>query len=636
MDPCSIGRSLKQEEVCHKTTYTNGKIGISNVADLGCTDKELLKLRSGCSDLTDEATVCLHHQKYFLVKYSFLQKLCCDPLNLHPNCKRSHSLRIINAEKARELTVRTGKSIKPGQKWCPPCVIKDSEVRGTCIDEDAEMADYEYTPTSAASKEETLALSSVHAEKMDLMNESLAGAGFSPIKPSVISQRDKASYGKRKCSELQEVVSHDVAECLAVDLPPPPEIPTQPCERCQDLDRLIDLLKEKIRISPSQKKVQMLTLAPSSWSISKTAQEFEVSEHKVKLARKLMKERGILGEVESKLGRPLSKDTELRVKQFYRDDQYSRLLPGAKDYKSVVEEGKRTRKQKRLILMNLNELYQKYKETHPLDKIGLSKFCALRPLECITVGCRGTHSVCVCTIHQNVKLMVHALPVLADPKVSYKDLMQKLVCSTSDRLCMLHRCPNCPGSEALLEHLEGILEAVDVSLDDSVQYKQWVSTDRTNLQDFTSSFQDFLDTLTEKLDKLTSHHFIAKHQSSYLAQLKNDIHQNEAVVILDFAENYSFLIQDAAQGFHWENSQATLHPFVAYYKDDCEGTRHVSMCVISDHLQHSTSTVHCFQQEALSCLREICPSLSKVYYFSDGAASQYKNFKNFSNLVHHQ
>jgi hypothetical protein len=154
--------------------------------------------------------------------------------------------------------------------------------------------------------------------------------------------------------------------------------------------------------------------------------------------------------------------------------------------------------------------------------------------------------------------MVHALPVLADPKVSYKDLMQKLVCSTSDRLCMLHRCPNCPGSEALLEHLEGILEAVDVSLDDSVQYKQWVSTDRTNLQDFTSSFQDFLDTLTEKLDKLTSHHFIAKHQSSYLAQLKNDIHQNEAVVILDFAENYSFLIQDAAQGFDFTGR--TLRP----------------------------------------------------------------------------
>ena len=31
---------------------------------------------------------------------------------------------------------------------------------------------------------------------------------------------------------------------------------------------------------------------------------------------------------------------------------------------------------------------------------------------------------------------------------------------------------------------------------------------------------------------------------------------NEIIVLLDFAENYSFLVQDAVQGYHWENSQA--------------------------------------------------------------------------------
>ena len=33
----------------------------------------------------------------------------------------------------------------------------------------------------------------------------------------------------------------------------------------------------------------------------------------------------------------------------------------------------------------------------------------------------------------------------------------------------------------------------------------------------------------------------------------------------DFSENYSFVLQDATQSFHWNNSQATIHPFVAYY-----------------------------------------------------------------------
>ena len=38
-------------------------------------------------------------------------------------------------------------------------------------------------------------------------------------------------------------------------------------------------------------------------------------------------------------------------------------------------------------------------------------------------------------------------------------------------------------------------------------------------------------------------------------------------VIADFSENYSFVLQDEAQGFHWNNSQATLHPFVVYYTE---------------------------------------------------------------------
>ena len=36
------------------------------------------------------------------------------------------------------------------------------------------------------------------------------------------------------------------------------------------------------------------------------------------------------------------------------------------------------------------------------------------------------------------------------------------------------------------------------------------------------------------------------------------------LILLNFAENYCFVVQDAVQGCHWNNSQATLYPFVAY------------------------------------------------------------------------
>ena len=50
---------------------------------------------------------------------------------------------------------------------------------------------------------------------------------------------------------------------------------------------------------------------------------------------------------------------------------------------------------------------------------------------------------------------------------------------------------------------------------------------------------------------------------------------------LDFSENFSFVVQDAAQGFHWNCAQATIHPWVYYYKNDNE-LKHGSFTVISE------------------------------------------------------
>ena len=110
----------------------------------------------------------------------------------------------------------------------------------------------------------------------------------------------------------------------------------------------------------------------------------------------------------------------------------------------------------------------------------------------------------------------------------------------------------------------------------------------------------------------------------------------EFLVIADFSGNYSFVLQDAAQGFHWNNSQVTIHPFVAYYMDSDE-LCHLSYVVISDCNHHDTIAVHLYQKYLIEHLtKRFGLPPYKVYYFSDGAASQYKNRKNFINLCHHQ
>ena len=80
------------------------------------------------------------------------------------------------------------------------------------------------------------------------------------------------------------------------------------------------------------------------------------------------------------------------------------------------------------------------------------------------------------------------------------------------------------------------------------------------------------------------HSFIAKPakaQAAYLSQQKESLTRGTAVVLLDFAENYSFVVQDAVQGYYWDNSQATLHPLVAYYRKEDGNLGTISFCVVT-------------------------------------------------------
>ena len=123
------------------------------------------------------------------------------------------------------------------------------------------------------------------------------------------------------------------------------------------------------------------------------ADYFEVSEHLIRPARNLKNEKGILAVPVLSL-----------VQDFSQDDEFSRLMPGKKDCISIKGG---LPQQKRLLLCNLNELYMEFKSRHQTVQIGFSKFCALRPKWCVSVG--ATHSVCVCTHHQNSILLVNAI-----------------------------------------------------------------------------------------------------------------------------------------------------------------------------------------------------------------------------------
>ena len=53
-------------------------------------------------------------------------------------------------------------------------------------------------------------------------------------------------------------------------------------------------------------------------------------------------------------------------------------------------------------------------------------------------------------------------------------------------------------------------------------------------------------------------------------------------------------------------------------------------------MKHDSNAVHTFLEKVLNVPKINYPTLQKCVYFSDGAGSQYKNYKAFSNLCHHE
>ena len=500
--------------------------------------------------------------------------------------------------------------LKPGQKLCQKCERKCEE---------------KLQPSSEASAEEFEDAGLTR----DTLNESVQFMGVSPLKP--VSQRDKPTYGKRKVKDIETAAKSHVA--TALEIPRDILISTaleEACEGCKDLNKLLDLLKEKCKDATQQEKIKILTLTPESWTIQNVVNEFGVTEHAVKKARTLKREKGILADPDDHKGRPLDSAIKERVVSFYQLDDYSRMCPGKKEYVSVRIDGKKEQKQKRLLLTNLKELHIEYLSKIG-DKISFSKFCELRPKWCVSVTSSGMHSVCVCQYHQNAKLLAAAVP----GNNNYRDLLEKTVCQVENRNCMLHYCDSCPGKEGLNEYLLQVFSACDVDAEDNINFKQWVHTDRTTLVSQQLPMNEFITQVCTAFHELRHHHFVSKAQANFLNELKECLQDDAAIVLLDFAENYSFVIQDAVQGHYWDNSQATLHPFVVYSKC-ASGTETSSFCIISDSLKHDTVAVHAFITTLLKHIKETKPQTRKIFYFSDGAASQYKNYKNLSNLCHHE
>lgn len=100
----------------------------------------------------------------------------------------------------------------------------------------------------------------------------------------------------------------------------------------------------------------------------------------------------------------------------------------------------------------------------------------------------------------------------------------------------------------------------------------------------------------------------------------------EAIVQVDFAENYSCKHQDKIQSAHWNQQLITLFTIAVWTINEANNITCESHIIISDDFEHEKTSVLVFMSTVLETLvKQKHPEVTKAHIFSDGQSSQFKN-----------
>ena len=236
-------------------------------------------------------------------------------------------------------------------------------------------------------------------------------------------------------------------------------------------------------------------------------------------------------------------------------------------------------------------------------KLGFTKFPLLWPKDCILADVNETHTVCVCKIHQNFKLLINSSKCVSD-KLSfstylYEDVLNDMVCENLTSDCQLQKCNLCPGFEDIGTELE---EVVKQNIITNITHLQLTHVDRSALETLTKDTETFINTLRNEAFILQTHNFITKSQSKFLKAFKLELKEEVFVITGDFPENYVFLIQNTIQNQYWNNNQYTIHRFVIYgsVRDENGQPKFDSFVLISECTNHDTFSIHLFQKKLIN------------------------------------
>ena len=218
-------------------------------------------------------------------------------------------------------------------------------------------------------------------------------------------------------------------------------------------------------------------------------------------------------------GAALSDDTKRLVHEFYQNSDISWQAPGRKDrviIRESTKEGEKVKRteQVRFMLMSLREAHSKFKHEHPSLKIGLTKFCELRPTH-VKLFDQIPHQVCVCSYHENVRLLFVALKDQTALSTDFSGFIDQVTCDSTSKECMNGKYSECKG-------------AIDKYAPDNsssiAHYQQWRSVDnRMEKVDITGTVEEWFLELEAQVCPFLLHIYVKRKQSASFKSLVRNV-----------------------------------------------------------------------------------------------------------------
>ena len=326
-----------------------------------------------------------------------------------------------------------------------------------------------------------------------------------------------------------------------------------------------------------------------------------------------------------RVARKLTEATVEKVLAFYERDDISWQAPGKRDTVTIKRNGKSEKIRRRHLLFNLRELHGLYQLELPQFPISRAAFQDLRPPHVKPLSTLSQR-VCVCVHHANVHLLLKALVTHVDGLVDdLQWFVRMLVCDDANEECMMRKCVKC--QHFFTKEIENKIR----NKTSSVTWNQWINNGhRSTKSDFTGTVQQCVAALATKVSSFLLHTWIKREQGKYFEYLKTNVSTAKIVVQVDYSGNFAIGFQDEIQSAHWSKKQLSLFTAHAWLANS-EGE---SFTFISDDITHNKYTVHACLEHLLTTLQRSVPDLQEIHFFSDGAASQFKQRYLFRKLTY--